>query len=275
MGISLGKILTRSFIKSLYKSPIRSPIMSSYRSPNKLFFVVDVDNTLFSRRHKVMEYMDHRSIEYVKGKIDVMRGNSTFYIKNESIVDKIERLNKEYGNIFNGLSIENGIDIKVFDHADFISEGAAYNCIKPTPVELHELNILFESLKKTPNLKIWTFSNGSNKHVSDVLDILKIKDYFDGHINLTFMMDKYKKPIRKPSQQAYQIVEDEMKFDRNIDKIYFIDDHNPNIEASLKRKNWESILVDEKGTRMVKGALRIKSIYELKDKIPELFNGIK
>ena len=79
MGISLGKILTRSFIKSLYKSPIRSPIMSSYRSPNKLFFVVDVDNTLFSRRHKVMEYMDHRSIEYVKDKIDVMGSKAPPY----------------------------------------------------------------------------------------------------------------------------------------------------------------------------------------------------
>ena len=229
----MGQTLGRTLVRSVIRQPVRSII----RPPVKSFIVFDVDNTLYNRKHKAMKYMTYRSKKYR----EKYPKN-----KNETITD-------------------------VIHHIDFISEGVVSNCIKPSSTELHELNTLFESLTKTPNLKIWTFSNGSDKHVHQVLDVLKIKDYFDGHINLTVIIDKYKKHIRKPSQQAYQIAEDEMKFDKDIDKIYFIDDYDKNIEASIKRKNWIGILLDEKGTRIVSGALRIKSIHELKYKFPELF----
>ncbi len=248
------------FEKYLLEIALYNKMMKEY---NKTTYVVfDVDNTLFSKKHKVMKYMRKRGIEYLEKKIKC---------ENEKMAMKMTRLNREYDNVFQGLSIENGIDIDVTDYVDFVSEGASKN-IKPTIDELYKLHILFESLSKIPNLKIWTFSNGSNKHVNQVLDILKITNYFDGHINLTFIIDKYKKYISKPSQKAYQIAEDEMKFDKDFDKIYFIDDYDKNIEASIKRKNWIGILLDEKGTRNVDGALRIKSIHELKSKIPELFN---
>nr|QBK89229.1 MAG: haloacid dehalogenase-like hydrolase [Mimivirus LCMiAC02] len=232
----MGQLLGRTLVRSIIRPPVR-PII---RLPVRSFVVFDVDNTLYTRKHKAMQYMTYRNEKY-REKYPKK--------KNETFADEIRRV-------------------------DFISEGAVSKCIKPSLTELHKLHTLFESLTKTLNLKIWTFSNGSNKHVSDVLDVLKITDYFDGHINLTSISDKYNKYdkyISKPSQKAYQIAEDEMKFNKDFDKIYFIDDHNKNIEASIKRKNWISILVDEKGTRSVDGALKIKSINELKYKIPELF----
>ncbi len=257
MGQTLGRTMVRSIMRP-HRSIIRSP---------RLFALFDVDNTLYTRKHKVMKYMTDRCVKYVENKFN----NKLLFIKNETIADKITRLNKKYDNIFQGLLIENGIDIDIADYVDYISEGAVSNCIKPSLNELYELNTLFESLTKTPNLKIWTFSNGSDKHVNQVLDVLQIRDYFDGHINLTSIFNKYNKYIRKPSQEVYQIAEDEMKFDKDFDKIYFIDDYDKNIEASIKRKNWIGILFDEKGTRSVDGALKIKSITELKSKIPELF----
>nr|QBK89228.1 MAG: haloacid dehalogenase-like hydrolase [Mimivirus LCMiAC02] len=250
------------FKKYLLKIAHYDKMMKQY---NKTTYVVfDVDNTLFTKRHKVMKYMRKRGIEYLENKIKC---------ENEKMAMKMTRLNKEYDNVFQGLSVENGIDIDITDYVDFVSEGASQH-IKPTFNELHELHILFESLSKIPNLKIWTFSNGSNKHVNQVLDILKITNYFDGHINLTFIINKYKKYISKPSQKAYRIAEDEMGFNKDSDKIYFIDDYDKNIEASIKRKNWVGILVDEKGTRSVDGALRIKNIHELKNKVPKLFNSL-
>ncbi len=274
---ALCRILIRPFGRSRvtpsYRSLIRSPVRSPVRS---LKLVFDVDNTLYSRKYKVMEYMGHRGIEYLENKFELYaEHNKQFFGKNETIANKMTRLNKEYDDFFHGLFIETGIDIDVPDYINFISERAASKCLKPTSTELHEVHSLFESLTKIPNLKIWTFSNGNKKHVSKVLDILKIKDYFDGHINLTSIFNKYKKPIRKPSQKAYQIAEHEMEFDKDFDKIYFIDDHDKNIKAAIERKNWIGILLDEKGTRSVDGALRIKSIQELKDIIPELFNNIK
>ncbi len=179
-------------------------------------FLIDVDNTLYSKELGVFDAIDKRINEYMKNLLG-MRD------------DEINKLRlsywSKYGTTMSGLIKHYNIDpYRFLDYVHDIDVGAL---IKPNPA-------LLEKIKKIEAVKI-AFTNAPKSHAIRVLDALGITDQF------VDIFDIISAEFRgKPDRYAYDKIIKKTKADSYV----MIDDWEVNLKTA-KSMGMFTILVGE------------------------------
>lgn len=223
----------------------------------KVFFF-DIDNCLYHSSHKIHDLMQ----VYIRK-----------YIRKNLLVDEVEakKLNEKYYKDY-GLAIQGLVYFHKIDAMEYNKEVddalPLQNILKPD-MELRQMLINLRNSGKID--RFWLFTNAYKNHGLRVIKLLGIADLFDG---LTFCdYEKQEKFICKPNPKIFlkALKDAGVKDTKNA---YFVDDSYKNCQTAIDlgfNKVVNVIEDDTKLSTVPETCLHIKTIHELPNVLPELF----
>jgi len=167
------------------------------------------------------------------------------------------RLRKEYyqryGTTLTGLTKHHDVDPE--DYLHYVHDIPLQDYIQYNP----RLREILASLSQ----KKWVFTNSDHQHAERVLDILRIKDLFQGILDI-YALDFHVKPSPEAYQQALLLAHSPSPAD-----CVLFDDLIQNIFPAQKI-GFYTVLVGENGSPRT-ADLHLRSILELPDQMPSLW----
>ena len=171
------------------------------------YWLVDLDNTLYSGKTRVFEQVEKRMSKYVSDKLNIS-------------IDKAKKIQKnyfhQYNTTLNGMIKNHKIDAD--DFLDFVHD-----------IDISFLNKdpqLAQELKNLDGTKI-IFTNGSRRHAINITKKLGIDQYFDDIFDIVDSDF-----IPKPSVQPYKKLVKKHKIDPNL--CVFIEDIARNLKPAYE-----------------------------------------
>ena len=197
-----------------------NPLYNCAMSLGTIFF--DLDATLYPEsnglwpaiRARIDQYM-HERINISKAEIPGLR--EYYYI--------------HYGTTLRGLQVHYGI--KTEDYLNYVHDLPLHEYLQPDP-------ILRGMLLSIPQHR-WIFTNSDQPHAQRVMNVLGIKDCFEGLIDVYAM-----EPYCKPKPEAYRLAL-EFAGVSDPETCALIDDSPQNL-APAKRMGFFTILVGQNGS---------------------------
>lgn len=209
-----------------------------------LFF--DLDATLYSSSNGLWDEIRQRIYQYMREEVG---------IKEEDIPATRDHYWSTYGTTLEGLRIHHQVD-----PAHYL----AYVHAIPLENYLLEDQELRQILASLPQ-KLWVFTNADRAHASAVLKALGIQDLFSGIVDLLAM--EY---AVKPQPQAFQIAL-RLAGENDPGHCLLFDDLPHNLLAA-RSLGFATALVGN--ASQADGAdYCLPTIHDIKDVIPELWNG--
>lgn len=140
---------------------------------------------------------------------------------------------------------------------------------------------MFDSFDRE-KVRLFVFSNGTKKHVQNVLEFYGIENgYFEQIVTVEDLSEEqYSNTlVLKPQKEAFAAALRKCNLDINSEpeNIYFFDDHPQNIVTG-NDIGWNCIFIDEKGKgNAIRNAsidvVRVEDILEIHSIFPEFFVG--
>ena len=206
----------------------------------------DLDNTLYPEDSGIHMIMLERIVHYVRDVVGVQ----------ENPGELAQWYYKNYGLAIRGLIKHHQID--PIDYDRIVDGGLPLeNILEADPKLRHMLELL--------PVRKWIFTNAGKNHALRVLNILQIKDMFEGIVYCDYSLKGF---LCKPDLAIFPEVM-EVAGVKRTDLCYLIDDSSSNIIAARKH-GWNTVHIvndQEKGV----GDVNIREIYELPFVLPELW----
>ncbi len=208
-----------------------------------LFF--DLDATLYSANNGLWDQIRNRIFQFM---------GQVVGIPEEEIPATRDRYWKTYGTTLEGLRIHHQVDPE--QYLAYVHAIPLEDYLKPDP----ELKRILESLPQ----ELWVFTNSDRPHAQAVLDILGIREQFNGIIDLLAMDFAI-----KPQPEAYQIALRTAGVDHPARSILF-DDLMANLQGA-KSQGMKTALVNPNGQDEGVDFL-LTRVHDIKDGIPQLWS---
>lgn len=196
----------------------------------------DLDGTLYTAQTGLWDVIRARINQYL---VDVMR----FDVLEATAVR--DRYLKQYGTTLRGLQAEYAIDAVAY--LQFVHDIPLRQFIAPDPA-------LRDLLLNIPAPR-WVFTNSDRYHAGRVMEILGIRDCFDGLIDV-IAMDFDAKPNASAFHKALAL-----SGNPNPRNCLFLDDYLPNVDAA-RQLGFNTVLVGPESPES-NGHPRIDSIHQL------------
>jgi putative hydrolase of the HAD superfamily len=207
----------------------------------------DLDDTLYPPSSGLWDAIRHRMNEYMQRLIDLPM---------DDIVKLRQSYLEKYGTTLRGLQAY--YDVDADEYLSFVHDLPLEKYIQPDPA----LRTLLLSLPQ----RRWIFTNSDANHANRVLNILGISDCFEGIIDIRAIDFDC-----KPDKIAYQKA---LTFTSNIDpsQCVIFDDALRNLSPA-RELGFFTVLVGKNG-KEVSVDRTISSLHDLKNSIPELWQGL-
>lgn len=170
-----------------------------------IFF--DLDETLYRSSTGLWEAIRVRMNRYMLERVGLP----------ESVIPQLrEQYYRQYGTTLRGLQIHHHVDTD--EYLAYVHDLPLKEFLKPDP----ELQNLLSQLPQS----CWIFTNADSAHAYRVLDVLGVRDYFVGVIDVRDV-----RPACKPASEAIQKAL-EIAGNPNPGQCVFLDDSPANVAAA-------------------------------------------
>ncbi|MEN6523543.1 MAG: pyrimidine 5'-nucleotidase [Anaerolineaceae bacterium] len=142
---------------------------------------IDLDDTVYPTSAGIWQLIQQRIFTYME---------QVLGFPPAEVPTLRERLFTTYGTTLRGLQVEYHVSMQ--DYLDYVHDLDLSEYLSPNP----ELRVALEGYSQTK----WIFTNASAGHARNVLNVMELKNIFDGIIDVTDV-----EPYCKPHPQAYQI----------------------------------------------------------------------
>ena len=207
-----------------------------------LFF--DLDATLYSPSNGLWDEIRNRIFQYMREEIGLAQ---------EEIPAIRDRYWKTYGTTLEGLRIHHGVDPD--DYLIYVHQISLDKYLSQDP----ELGLLLSELPQD----LWIFTNADRRHAEAVLEILDIREHFDGIVDLLAMDFAI-----KPQPEAFQIAL-EMAGEKDPTRCILFDDLVPNL-LGAKEQGFTTVLVGNNGS-VDSADFQLPTIHMIKEVLPHLW----
>jgi pyrimidine 5'-nucleotidase len=207
-----------------------------------IFF--DLDSTLYPESNGLWQAIRERIDLYMQERMG---------FPPEEIPGIRQQFFMDHGTTLRGLQIHHNVDAN--EYLDFVHDLQLEDFLTPDPR-------LRDMLQTIPHRR-WVFTNADAPHANRVMDVLGIRDCFDGMIDV-WVMD----PLCKPREAAYVFALD---YVGGVDpKVCgFLDDSTHNL-APAKEMGFFTVLVGQNG-RHPAADRSLVDIHDLKLVVPEFW----
>jgi putative hydrolase of the HAD superfamily len=207
----------------------------------------DLDDTLYPPSSGLWDAIRHRMNEYMQRLID---------LPVDDIVKLRQSYLEKYGTTLRGLQAH--YDVDADEYLSFVHDLPLEKYIQPDPA----LRTLLLSLPQ----RRWIFTNSDANHANRVLNILGISDCFEGIIDIRSIDFDC-----KPDKIAYQKA---LTLTSNVDpsQCVIFDDALRNLSPA-RELGFFTVLVGKNG-KEASVDRTISSLHDLKNSIPELWQGL-
>ncbi len=210
---------------------------------NTLF--IDLDDTLYDRSNGLWEAIRGRMGLYM---------HECIGLPEQEIPTLRRHYFETYGTTLRGLQIHYQVDAD--EYLTYVHELPLADFISPDP----QLKTLLSGI---PQPK-WILTNANAEHAQRVLDILGVREYFSGIIDIRAMGFHC-----KPEPEAYRIAL-EIALESDPTQCLYLDDSPLNL-APAKEMGMTTILIGHTATSPA-AHLVIPRIHELKNAFPDLWD---
>ena len=176
---------------------------------NLTHVLIDLDDTVYSSEKGIWELISVRMNRYLTDVIGIPFEESFAFRR---------RLYQTYGTTLRGLQVERQVDMQ--HYLDYVHDISLDSVLAPDPA-------LRRVLAQIPQHK-WIFTNASLEHAQRVLDLLELRDLFEGIVDITALY-----PWCKPYPEAFQTA---LSLCGNPDpeRCLFIDDSVRNLDTAAE-----------------------------------------
>jgi len=209
--------------------------------------LVDLDGTVYDERTGLWEQIGMRMNAYIQQMLQLSL---------EDTIKLRRRYYESYGTTLRGLQIHHDVDADAY--LAYVHDIPLANYLQPDPA----LRALLDSLPQ----KKYIFTNADRAHAIRTMDVLDIRDCFDGIIDVCAL--KYH---CKPEPEAYQIA---LSLCGNQDptRSIVIDDSEQNLSAAHEC-GFTTVWVGRNSLHTT-AHLQIESLIDLPRVLPELWTAI-
>lgn len=207
-----------------------------------LFF--DLDATLYPPSNGLWDEIRNRIFQYMREEIGLPQ---------EEIPAIRDRYWNTYGTTLEGLRIHHGVDPD--DYLQYVHQIPLEDYLSQDKT----LNILLSGLPQD----LWVFTNADYRHAEAVLEILDIREHFNGIIDLIAMDFAI-----KPRPEAYQIAL-EIAGEKDPSRCILFDDLLPNLDGA-KKQGFTTVLVGQNGS-VESADFHIPTIHRIREVLPHLW----
>ncbi|KAL0487823.1 pyrimidine and pyridine-specific 5'-nucleotidase [Acrasis kona] len=248
--------------------------VSKPQKTSKILFL-DLDDTLYHKSSGVASCVSQRIGQYLRE-----------VLKIEDADKKAYDLYQQWGTTLKGL-LEEGYDIDPIEFYKYVHSGFDIDD-KITKDDIKLQNLLIKLRKSHPvesfDFKIFIFTNADRRHCFRFVDHLNIRQLVDGFICFEDMLllckphpDSFHAALKMALKVEYQEAV-RQHGEANVGKwwenweVYFADDNINNVKAAIDY-GWKVVWVQESGNSNVEGVTQVRSILEIENIFPELFNA--
>jgi putative hydrolase of the HAD superfamily len=209
-----------------------------------LFF--DLDATLYSPSNGLWDEIRNRIFLYMEEEVG---------LPEDDIPAIRDHYWKTYGTTLKGLRIHHGVDPE--DYLSYVHQVSLEDFLSRDP----ELDDLLRDLPQD----LWIFTNADRRHAEAVLEVLDIRDHFQGIIDLLAMDYSV-----KPQPEAYQIAL-KMAGEDDSSQCILFDDLLPNLREA-KKQGFTTVLVGDNG-QVESVDFQVPTIHRIKEVLPHLWRN--
>ncbi|MEW6718611.1 MAG: pyrimidine 5'-nucleotidase [Chloroflexota bacterium] len=204
----------------------------------------DLDDTLYPSNSGLWQAIRSRIDNYMHNRLGIPW---------EEIPELRKQYYEGYGTTLRGLQANYGVDGN--DYLSFVHDVPLEDYIKPDP----KLGALLESLPQSK----WIFTNADGRYAERVLDILDVRDYFAGVVDVR-AINFTAKPMTEAYNRALELIRES-----NPGRCVLLDDSPRNL-AWARSLGYFTVLVGSVDPHP-EVHRNVPQLYDLPEYVPELW----